>query len=225
MNSARTAHLRHSNAPKTPGVRQRFATPSSKRTPPAALGSMPRDNQDETRGVGAIRIRSLMRRAEHRREVPVSPELLHALRSLGPRSAAKPLSRTTAHRHVADVMAAAGIQRTARRRRRSGRFPAPAGIDPPRSAFPPTRPKFPLPQPNERRSRKSFFFPGSLHPATFHPRSRGRRPSAVGDQNRPRRARNPDQEVPHHRANRRALRHPHKAAVSRNGLLTSPCFL
>ena len=57
----------------------------------------------------AIRIRTLKRRAEHWREIPIPPELLralelvHALRSLGPRAAAKPLwplSRATAHRRA-----------------------------------------------------------------------------------------------------------------------------
>ena len=81
----------------------------------------------------------LKRRAEHWRKVPVPPDLLHALelvhslRSLGPRCAAKPLwplSRATAHRRIAAIMANAGSK---------GRQPAPrASVMP--TASPPSPP-------------------------------------------------------------------------------------
>ena len=66
-----------------------------------------------------IRIRTLKRRAEHWREVPVPPELLralelvHALRSTSAKAAGKPLwpwSRATAHRKIARTMADAGVE-------------------------------------------------------------------------------------------------------------------
>ena len=65
----------------------------------------------------SIRIRTLKRRAERWREVPVPPELLralelvHALRSMPAIAADKPLwpwSRATAHRKIARTMADAG---------------------------------------------------------------------------------------------------------------------
>ena len=74
--------------------------------------------QDVDLDAGTVRIRTLKRRAEHWREVPVPPELLralelvHSLRSLGPRCAAKPLwplSRATAHRRIAAIMTNTGI--------------------------------------------------------------------------------------------------------------------
>ena len=67
---------------------------------------------------GAVRIRTLKRRVEHWREVPVPPELardlemVHRLREASPRRAKDPLwqlSRATAHRKVVAVMTAAGI--------------------------------------------------------------------------------------------------------------------
>ena len=67
---------------------------------------------------GAIRIRTLKRRAEHWREVPVPPELMrdlemvHRLREASTRRRKEPLwklSRATAHRKVVAVMQAAGI--------------------------------------------------------------------------------------------------------------------
>ena len=67
----------------------------------------------------SIRIRTLKRRAEHWREVPVPPELLralelvHALRSTPAKAADKPLwpwSRATAHRKIARTMADAGVE-------------------------------------------------------------------------------------------------------------------
>lgn len=66
----------------------------------------------------AIRIRTLKRRAEHWREVPLpadvlrSLELVHALRAVRPRHAADPLwpwSRATGHRRIVAVMERAGI--------------------------------------------------------------------------------------------------------------------
>ena len=66
----------------------------------------------------AVRIRTLKRRVEHWREVPVPPELLrdlemvHRLREASPRRVKEPLwklSRATAHRKVVAVMTAAGI--------------------------------------------------------------------------------------------------------------------
>ena len=74
--------------------------------------------QDVDLDAGTVRIRTLKRRAEHWREVPVPPELIralefvHSLRSLGPRCAAKPLwplSRATAHRRIAAIMTNTGI--------------------------------------------------------------------------------------------------------------------
>ena len=70
-------------------------------------------------GAASIRIRTLKRRAEHWREVPVPPELLralelvHALRSMPAKAADKPLwpwSRATAHRKIARTMADAGVE-------------------------------------------------------------------------------------------------------------------
>ena len=67
----------------------------------------------------SIRVRTLKRRAEHWREVPVPPELLHALelvhalRSTPAKATGKPLwpwSRVTAHRKIASTMAAAGVE-------------------------------------------------------------------------------------------------------------------
>ena len=74
--------------------------------------------QDVDLDAGTVRIRTLKRRAEHWREIPVPPELIralelvHSLRSLGPRCAAKPLwplSRATAHRRIAAIMTNTGI--------------------------------------------------------------------------------------------------------------------
>ncbi len=68
---------------------------------------------------GAVRIRTLKRRVEHWREVPVPPELaqdlemVHYLREASPRRAKEPLwplSRATAHRKVVAVMRTAGIE-------------------------------------------------------------------------------------------------------------------
>ena len=67
----------------------------------------------------SIRIRTLKRRAEHWREVPVPPEVLralefvHALRSTPAKAADKPLwpwSRATAHRKITKTMADAGVE-------------------------------------------------------------------------------------------------------------------
>ena len=67
----------------------------------------------------SIRIRTLKRRAEHWREVPVPPELLralelvHALRSTPGKADGKPLwpwLRATAHRRIARIMAAVGLE-------------------------------------------------------------------------------------------------------------------
>ena len=67
---------------------------------------------------GAVRIRTLKRRVEHWREVPVPPELardlemVHYLREASPRRVKEPLwplSRATAHRKVVAVMRTAGI--------------------------------------------------------------------------------------------------------------------
>jgi integrase len=67
----------------------------------------------------AVRIRTLKRRVEHWREVPVRPELLrdlemvHYLREASPRRVKEPLwklSRATAHRKVVAVMRMAGIE-------------------------------------------------------------------------------------------------------------------
>ncbi len=66
----------------------------------------------------AIRIRTLKRRAEHWREVPLpnevlrALELVHSLRSVRPRRAGEPLwpwSRATGHRRIVAVMERAGI--------------------------------------------------------------------------------------------------------------------
>ncbi len=66
---------------------------------------------------GAVRIRTLKRRVEHWREVPVPPELardlemVHYLREASPRRVKEPLwplSRATAHRKVVAVMRTAG---------------------------------------------------------------------------------------------------------------------
>ena len=66
-----------------------------------------------------VRIRTLKRRVEHWREVPVPPELardlemVHYLREASPRRAKEPLcplSRATAHRKVVAVMRTAGIE-------------------------------------------------------------------------------------------------------------------
>ena len=66
----------------------------------------------------AIRIRTLKRRAEHWREVPLPAEtlraleLVHGLRSTPPRRAGDPLwpwSRATGHRRIVAVMERAGI--------------------------------------------------------------------------------------------------------------------
>jgi len=66
----------------------------------------------------AIRIRTLKRRAEHWREVPLPAEtlraleLVHGLRSTPPRRASDPLwpwSRATGHRRIVAVMERAGI--------------------------------------------------------------------------------------------------------------------
>ena len=66
----------------------------------------------------AIRIRTLKRRAEHWREVPLPAEtlraleLVHGLRSVRPARAGEPLwpwSRATGHRRIVAVMEAAGI--------------------------------------------------------------------------------------------------------------------
>ena len=68
---------------------------------------------------GAVRIRTLKRRVEHWREVPVPPELardlqmMHYLREASPRRVKEPLrtlSRATAHRKVVAVMRTAGIE-------------------------------------------------------------------------------------------------------------------
>ena len=67
---------------------------------------------------GAVRIRTLKRRVEHWREVPIPPELardlemVHRLREASHRRVKEPLwklSRATAHRKVVAVMTAAGI--------------------------------------------------------------------------------------------------------------------
>ena len=67
---------------------------------------------------GAVRIRTLKRRVEHWREVPIPPgfardlEMVHRLREASPRRAMDPLwklSRATAHRKVVAAMTAAGI--------------------------------------------------------------------------------------------------------------------
>ena len=66
----------------------------------------------------AIRIRTLKRRAEHWREVPLPAEVLralelvHGIRSVRPRHAGEPLwpwSRATGHRRIVTVMDRAGI--------------------------------------------------------------------------------------------------------------------
>ena len=66
----------------------------------------------------AIRIRTLKRRAEHWREVPLPTdvlralELVHGLRAVRPRRASDPLwpwSRATGHRRIVAVMERAGI--------------------------------------------------------------------------------------------------------------------
>ena len=66
----------------------------------------------------AIRIRTLKRRTEHWREVPVpvehirALELVHGLRSISARRASKPVwpwSRATGHRRIVAVMERAGI--------------------------------------------------------------------------------------------------------------------
>ena len=81
-----------------------------------ALAVRPMDIDHEA---ASIRIRTLKRRAEHWREVPVPPELLrtvefvHALRSTPAKAADKPLrpwSRATAHRKIARTMADAGVE-------------------------------------------------------------------------------------------------------------------
>ena len=68
---------------------------------------------------GAVRIRTLKRRVEHWREVPVPPELardlemVHYLREASPRRVGEPLwkfSRATAHRKVVAVMRMARIE-------------------------------------------------------------------------------------------------------------------
>ena len=65
------------------------------------------------------RIRTLKRRAEYWREIPVPPELLralelvHAVRSTPAKAAGKPLwpwSRATAHRKIARTMADVGVE-------------------------------------------------------------------------------------------------------------------
>ena len=81
-----------------------------------ALAVRPTDIDIEA---ASIRIRTLKRRAEHWREVPVPPELLralelvHALRSTPAKADGKPLwpwSRATAHRKIARTMADAGVE-------------------------------------------------------------------------------------------------------------------
>ena len=81
-----------------------------------ALAGRPMDIDLEA---ASIRIRTLKRRAEHWREVPVSPELLralelvHALRSTPAKATGKPLSpwsRATAHRKIVRTMADAGVE-------------------------------------------------------------------------------------------------------------------
>ena len=79
-----------------------------------ALAICPKDVDLEA---ASIRIRTLKRRAERWREVPVPPELLralvHALRSAPAKAAARPLwpwSRATAHRKIAGIMTDAGIE-------------------------------------------------------------------------------------------------------------------
>ena len=66
----------------------------------------------------SIRIRTLKRRAEHWREVPLpnevlrALELVHGLRAIRPKRAGEPLwpwSRATGHRRIAAVMERAGI--------------------------------------------------------------------------------------------------------------------
>lgn len=66
----------------------------------------------------SIRIRTLKRRAEHWREVPLpnevlrALELVHGLRAIRPKRAVEPLwpwSRATGHRRIAAVMERAGI--------------------------------------------------------------------------------------------------------------------
>ena len=68
---------------------------------------------------GAVRIRTLKRRVEHWREVPVPPELardlemVHYLREASPRRIKEslwPFSRATAHRKVVAVMRMARIE-------------------------------------------------------------------------------------------------------------------
>ncbi|MCY4501802.1 MAG: site-specific integrase [Alphaproteobacteria bacterium] len=68
---------------------------------------------------GAVRIRTLKRRIEHWREVPIPPELardlemVHYLREASPRRVKEPLwplSRATAHRKVVAVMRMARIE-------------------------------------------------------------------------------------------------------------------
>ena len=67
---------------------------------------------------GLVRFRTLKRRAEHWREVPLPAEtlraleLVHGLRGVSPRRAGDPLwpwSRATGHRHVVALMTEAGI--------------------------------------------------------------------------------------------------------------------
>ena len=66
----------------------------------------------------AIRIRTLKRRAEHWREVPLPPEVLralelvHGLRAIRPKRTGEPLwpwSRATGHRRIVAVMQRAGV--------------------------------------------------------------------------------------------------------------------
>ena len=68
---------------------------------------------------GAVQIRTLKRRVEHWREVPLPPahardlEMVHYLREASPRRVREPLwkfSRATAHRKVVAVMRMAGIE-------------------------------------------------------------------------------------------------------------------
>ena len=67
---------------------------------------------------GAIRVRTLKRRAEHWREIPLPGdhlrilELVHGLRNVAARRAPKPIwpwSRATGHRRIVAVMQSAGI--------------------------------------------------------------------------------------------------------------------
>ena len=116
----------------TAGERERFLTAATREERPErqtfalvlahsgarlseVLALRPRDVDLDA---AAIRIRTLKRRAEHWREVPLSAEtlraleLVHGLRGTSPRRAGDPLwpwSRATGHRRIVAVMDRAGI--------------------------------------------------------------------------------------------------------------------